>query len=92
MTTAQLNAELANQIKLISGDTDLMKKVLDYIKSLTPHLSSSKKESEYEKTKKYIDSFAGKWIDDRSEDEMIASIYASRKDKNYDELIKILNE
>lgn len=88
----QLNAELANQIKLISGNTDLMKKALDYIKSLNAHLAPSKKESESERTKKFIDSFAGKWIDKRSADEMISDIYASRKNKDYDELIKILNE
>lgn len=92
MTTMQLNAEIANQLKLISGNTDMMKKVLEYIKSLTAHIAPSKKESEYEKTKKFIDSFAGKWEDDRTAEEMIADIYSARKSKNDDELIKILNE
>lgn len=91
MTTTQLNAELAKQIKLISGDKDLMKKVLDYIKGLTAHTATPKKESEAEQTRKFIDSFAGKWKDNRSAEEMIADIYTSRKSKYYNELIKILN-
>lgn len=35
MTTLQLNKELARQMKLISDDKELMRKVLDYVKSLT---------------------------------------------------------
>lgn len=64
MTTIQLNAEIANELKLISGNTDMMKKVLAYIKSPTSNIAPAKKESEYEKTMKFIESFAGKWEDD----------------------------
>lgn len=92
MTTMQLNAEIANQLKLISGNTDLLKKALEYIKSLAAHVTPSKSEDEYTRTKRFIDSFAGKWEDSRSADEMVADIYASRKSKDCDELINILNK
>lgn len=35
----QLNAEIANELKLISGNTDMMKKVPAYIKSLPAHVA-----------------------------------------------------
>lgn len=53
MTTMQLNAELANQIKLLSGNTDLMKKALDYMKSLTVHMTPVKQANESERTKAF---------------------------------------
>lgn len=88
----QLNAEIDNQLRMLSGNTDLMKKALDYLKSLTAQLKPAKRESRQEKTRKWLESFAGKWEDGRSADEMIADIYASRKSSNYDEMINILNK
>ena len=65
MTTMQLNAEIANQLRLISGDKDLMRKALEYLKSLTASLTPTTKQmTETEKTKAWLDSFAGKWEDD----------------------------
>jgi hypothetical protein len=61
MTTMQLHAEIANQLKLISGNTDLMRKALEYIKGLVGQSEVVKGESECDKTRKFIDSFAGKW-------------------------------
>jgi hypothetical protein len=61
MTTMQLHAEIANQLKLISGNTDLMRKALEYIKGLVGQSEVVKGESERDKTRKFIDSFAGKW-------------------------------
>lgn len=88
----QLNAEIASQLKLISGNTDLMRKVLVYVKSLTAPAISSQKEDETERTRKYIKSFVGKWIDNRSADEMVDDIYAARKSKNEECLMNILNK
>lgn len=91
MTTMQLNAEIANQLKLISGNADLMGKVLAYMKGLTAHIAPTKKESESERTRKFLDSVCGKWEDDRSADEIIADIYAARDNKDDDELVNIFN-
>lgn len=41
MTTLQLNKELAQQMGLISGNNELMRKVLDYVKSLTRQLKQT---------------------------------------------------
>lgn len=41
MTTLQLNNELARQMGLISDNKDLMRKVLDYVKSLTKQMKSA---------------------------------------------------
>ena len=89
MTTTQLSEELANQIKLLSGHTDLMKKVLDYIKGLTANIAPTKEESESERTKKFLDSVCGKWEDDRTTDEIMADIYSARKNKEDDELVNL---
>ena len=70
MTTKQLNAELANQIKLLSGNTDLMKKALDYMKSLTVNMTPAKQANESERTKVFLDSVCGKWEDSRTTDEI----------------------
>ena len=70
MTTMQLNAELANQIKLLSGNTDLMKKALDYMKSLTVNMTPAKQANESERTKVFLDSVCGKWEDSRTTDEI----------------------
>ena len=86
MTTKQLNAELANQIKLLSGNTDLMKKALDYMKSLTVHMTPVKQANESERTKAFLDSVCGKWEDNRTADEIIADIYAARKNKDDNQL------
>lgn len=82
---------MASQLQLISGNSNLKKKVLDYIKSLTVQLKPAKKESKQERTNKWIEGFAGKWEDSRPADEMIADIYASRE-SSYDEMINILNK
>ena len=70
MTTMQLNAELANQIRLLSGNTDLMKKALDYMKSLTVNMTPAKQANESERTKVFLDSVCGKWEDSRTTDEI----------------------
>ncbi|MGN1254189.1 MAG: hypothetical protein ACI4T9_06335 [Prevotella sp.] len=89
----QLNTELANQIRLISGNQDLMKKALEYLKGLTAQLSpTAKKVNETEKTKKWLDSFVGKWEDDNTPGEMVAEIYNSRKSNSQEDLIDILNK
>lgn len=93
MTTMQLNAEIANQLRLISGNKDLMRKALEYLKSLTASLTPTTKQmTETEKTKAWLDSFAGKWEDDKTAEEMIADIYNSRKSSNNEDLVKILNK
>lgn len=92
MTAIQLSAEIANQLKVINGNTDLMKKALDYLKSLSAQIKPSQKADEHERTKKFIESFAGKWQDERSEDKMVADIYAARKNHDSSDLIKILDE
>ena len=66
----QLNAELANQIKLLSGNTDLMKKALDCMKSLTVNMTPAKQANESERTKVFLDSVCGKWEDSRTTDEI----------------------
>lgn len=43
MTTLQLDHEIARQLRLISGNVDLNKKVLDYLKGLTAQLKPVKK-------------------------------------------------
>ena len=42
MTTLQIDNELASQLRLISANNDLKKKVLDYIKNLTGHAKNAK--------------------------------------------------
>lgn len=42
MTTLQIDNELASQLRLISANNDLKKKVLDYIKNLTGHAKEAK--------------------------------------------------
>ena len=91
MTTIQLNAELANQIKLLSGNTDLMKKALDYMKSLTVHMTPAKQANESERTKAFLDSVCGKWEDNRTADEIIADIYAARKNKDDNQLANLFD-
>lgn len=91
MTTMQINTEIVNLLKLISGNKVLMKKVLQYIRELVGQNVTIEEESEYDKTKNFIDSFAGKWEDDNTADEMIADIYSARKSNNGDELLKILD-
>lgn len=87
----QLNAELANQIKLLSGNTDLMKKALDYMKSLTVHMTPAKQANESERTKEFLDSVCGKWEDNRTADEIIADIYAARNDKDDNQLVNLFD-
>lgn len=91
MTTIQLNAELANQIKLLSGNTDLMKKALDYMKSLTVHMTPAKQANESERTKAFLDRVCGKWEDSRTADEIIADIYAARKNKDDNQLANLFD-
>lgn len=40
-----------------------MKKALDYMKSLTVHMSPAKQANESERTKAFLDSVCGKWED-----------------------------
>lgn len=91
MTTMQLNAELANQLKLLYGNTDLMKKALDYMKSLTVHMTPAKQANESERTKAFLDSVCDKWEDNRTADVIIADIYAARKNKNDDQLANLFD-
>lgn len=87
----QLNAEIATQLDLISGNTDLLRKVLAYLRALTVRVKPLNEDEERDRTKRFIDSFAGKWEDDRTADKMVADIYASRKNHADDELIRILD-
>ncbi len=91
MTTIQLSSEISNQLRLISDNSDLMLKVLKYVKGLTAHVTPSRKESESERTRKFLDGVCGKWEDDRSTDEIIADIHAARRNKNDDKILNIFN-
>lgn len=92
VTTMELNAEIANQLRLISGNDKLMRQALRYLKGLSAQLSPAGHESEYAKTKRFIDSFAGKWTDNRTPDEMIAGIYSARKSGDNEDMVEILDK
>lgn len=92
MTMMELNAEIANQLRLISGNDKLMRKALHYLKGLSAQLPTTKREDEYTQTKKFIESFAGKWRDERTPDEMVDAIYAGRKSGDNEDLVEILSK
>ncbi len=53
MTTLQLDQEIARQLGLISGNVDLKKKVLDYLKGLTAQLKPVKKRKQIRNGRQY---------------------------------------
>ena len=71
MTTIELNAELYRAMGEIANDENLLVKVLNYVKSLSP----AKKETN---SKDWANRFAGAWKDDRSAEEIISDIRECR--------------
>lgn len=68
-----------------------MGKALDYMKSLTVHMSPAKQANESERTKAFLDSVCGKRVDNRTANETIADIYAARKNKDDNQLANLFD-
>lgn len=84
MTTLQLDHEIARQLGLISGNVDLKKKVLDYLKGLTAQLKIAKKDNKYEMTDKadiILRQLDGCWAGEADTDEMEKAILSIRNGK-----------
>ena len=78
MTTLQLDHEIARQLGLISGNVDLKKKVLDYLKELTAQLKPVKKENKYEMADNILRQLDGCWAGEADADEMEKAILEVR--------------
>ena len=50
------------------------------------------KELERQKTERLLNMIGGKWVDDKSADEMLADIYASRKQKDNATITQLFEE
>lgn len=69
---------LINAVKIRLADLLADKKVED-------------KKKEHEKTEKLLALISGKWIDDKTADEMVADIYSNRKNKDMAEITKLFD-
>lgn len=76
MTTLQLNQELLRQVGSISSNDNLLKKVIDFIKSITP----AKEEQALGKREQLEKIWSMSSLCDMSEDEINAEVEKGRQE------------
>lgn len=94
MNTAALNGEkvlLARDILAIDN-TALLNEVKRRLAGLLDFTTNQKSETVADNTDAVLDAVCGQWIDNRDADTMVKDIYASRVNKDDNELLKALSE
>lgn len=94
MNTAALNGEkvlLARDILAINNAA-LLNEVKRRLAGLFDFTTNQRSETVADNTDAILDAVCGQWIDNRDADTMVNDIYASRMNKDENELLKALTE
>lgn len=94
MNTAALNGEkvlLARDILAINN-VALLNEVKRRLAGLFDFSASRQTDAAVDNTDAVLDAVCGQWIDNRDADTMVEDIYASRVNKDENELLKALSE
>ena len=83
--------EIARQILSINS-VSLINVIKTRLADLFVDKVHQEKELECQKTERLLNMIGGKWVDDKSADEMLADIYASRKQKDNATITQLFEE